>query len=178
VNGVDFTASFVPFRFSGLPSVARVAPSAGPLDGRTELTVTGSGFPATGELFCLVDGVLEDQPFAAGAHSFLYARAPAALSAWPSAGPSAGGTIVTFALSEPLSDPTGAQCSFGGITSAAAAAAPAASDGAGAAVLTLQCRSPSHQARPLPEFVSALACMPLPFWPPSFLVPAANVWQR
>jgi len=57
VNGVDFTASFVPFRFSGLPSVAQVAPSAGPLDGRTELTVTGSGFPATGELFCLVDGV-------------------------------------------------------------------------------------------------------------------------
>ena len=121
--------------------------------------------------------VLEDQPFAAGAHTFLYARAPAALSAWPSAGPSTGGTIVTFVLSE-LSDPTGAQCSFGGITSAAAAAAPAAADGAGAAVLALQCRSPSHQARPLPEFVSALACMPRPFWPPSFLVPAAHVWQR
>jgi len=145
VNGVDYTSNFVPFQFTGLPSVKEMYPSFGPLAGGTAVTLIGSGFPASGRALCRLGeataGLKTMSPFEARCETpanremgsypmeysfdgrtflksgfrFLFFDAPRVVSLTPTLGPDSGGTTITFVLSQSIQAEDGVVCRFGDV---------------------------------------------------------------
>jgi hypothetical protein len=125
-GGTSPTLTADQFTYTAVPTVSTVSPAAGPLNGGTTVTITGTGFTnATGVDFGLVAannftvgsdgqsitatspseslGTVDVRVITAGGTSpivssdqFTYTNAPAVTSISPTSGPLAGGTTVTI----------------------------------------------------------------------------------